>query len=33
MTKWNKFDITFCAIEEISDSAKHDILRLRENKI
>ena len=33
MTKWNEFNITSCAIEEISDSAKHNILRLRENKI
>ncbi len=33
MTKRNEFDITSCAIEEISDSAKHNILRLRENKI
>ena len=33
MTKWNEFDITSCAIEEISDSAKYNILRLRENKI
>ena len=33
MTKWNKFDITFCTIEAISDSAKYDILRLIENKI
>lgn len=32
MTKWNEFDITFCAIA-ISDSAKYNILRLRENKI
>lgn len=33
MTKWNKFDITFCAIEAISGSAKYNILRLMEHKI
>lgn len=33
MIRWNEFDITFCATEVISDSAKYNILRLRENKI
>ena len=33
MIKWNEFNITSCAIEEISDSAEYNILRLRENRI
>lgn len=33
MTKWNEFDITSCAIEEVAYGAKYNILRLRENRI